>query len=118
MMRERARSLLADLALAPDTPMGAPPAASPPAAVPASTAPRTCRLTETDSGASVGEITERQLECLIDELEEESSTDRDYYIDAATIDILEQAGADAELVAMLRRAIGSRDGMEISWSRL
>ena len=115
---ERARGVLADLTLAADAPVGARPAAVPPSAVPTSTDPRTCRLTDTDSGAIIGEISERELECLIDELEEESSTDRDYYIDAATIDVLEQAGADPELVAMLRRALGSREGMEIAWSRL
>lgn len=114
----QARLALADLALAADAPVSGPPPPSSPAAVPAATGPRTCRLTETDSGAIIGDITERQLECLVDELEEESSTDRDYYIDAATIDVLERAGADAELAAMLRRALGSRDGLEISWAPL
>ena len=115
---ERARGILADLALAPDAPIGTPPPAPPASAAPASTGPRAYRLTDAGSGAIIGEITERQLQCLVDELEEESEGDRDYYIDAATIGVLKDAGADAELVAMLGRAIGSRDGVEISWSPL
>jgi hypothetical protein len=115
---ERARAILADLAAASDAPLGTPAPTPPPAPAPPSTEPRTCRLTLIESGASVGEITERQLECLVDTLEEESSTDHDYYIDAATIDVIEQAGADADLVAILRRALGSREGVDISWSRL
>jgi hypothetical protein len=115
---ERARAILADLTAGSDAPVVAPATAPPPAAAPPSTEPRTCRLTLTDSGASVGEITGRQLQCLVDTLEEESSTDQDYYIDAATIDVIEEAGADADLVAILRRALGSREGVDISWSRL
>jgi len=38
--------------------------------------------------------------------------------DAATIDVLAEAGADAELVDMLRRAVGSSDGVEIAWTKL
>ena len=66
----------------------------------------------------IGALTEAELQTLIDALEEESQEDQDYYIDAATIDLLESAGADAELVGILRRALGSRDGMDIAWSRL
>ena len=71
-----------------------------------------------DSGATLGDLTEGQLQFLIDELEEESDSDHDYYIDAGTIDMLVSAGADAELVAMLRRAMGSREGVEIAWTKL
>lgn len=114
----RARAVLADLALNPDAPVGVPPSPSPTAAVVPAAGPHAYRLTEADSGALIGEITRRQLEYLVDELEEESETDRDYYIDTATIDVLEAAGADAELVALLRRALGIREGLEIAWEPL
>lgn len=114
---DRARIALADLRLTPDA-AGARPQAAPSTVAPASTGPRAYRLTEADSGALIGDITEGQLECLVDELEEESDTDRDYYVDAATIDVLADAGADAELVAMLRRAVGIREGIEIAWAKL
>jgi processive 1,2-diacylglycerol beta-glucosyltransferase len=112
----QARELLADLSAAPTAPVAA--SAPPAGRAPASTDPRPYRLTESGSGAIIGDITEAQLTSLRDQLEEESSTDRDYYIDEATIEVLEEAGADAELVAVLRRAVGSRDGVEIEWSRI
>ena len=111
---ERARALLTGLVGVTDAPEAPPPPAAAPG--PRSTDPRPYRLTECGSGAIIGDITERQLACLRDQLEEESSTDRDYYIDEATVEVLEGAGADAELTALLRRAIGSRGGVEIEWS--
>jgi hypothetical protein len=50
------------------------------------------------------------LQFLIDELEEESATDQDYYIDAMTIDMLQQDGGEANLIALLRNALGAREG--------
>ena len=60
-------------------------------------------------------ITEAQLRFLINQLEEESATDQDYYINAATIDMLEEDGGDAPLIALLRSALGAREEMEIRW---
>jgi processive 1,2-diacylglycerol beta-glucosyltransferase len=53
----------------------------------------------------------------MDALEEESDADRDYYIDGPTIDVLVGAGAREGLADLLRRAIGSREGVEVRWSR-
>jgi hypothetical protein len=65
----------------------------------------------------LGTITEADLRVLIDALEEESSEDRDYYIDEPTVELLAERGASPELVALLRGAIGSREGVEIRWDR-
>jgi hypothetical protein len=51
-----------------------------------------------------------QLDSLTDLLEEESTTDRDYYVDGNTIAYLEENGADKELVAALRKALGAGAG--------
>ena len=67
--------------------------------------------------ALLGEITEQQLCFLIDQLEEEYDRDTDYYINQATIDMFESRKADAELVNLLRNALGTRQDMEIEWSR-
>ena len=75
------------------------------------------QLFDADSQAPIGTITDVQLQFLIDELEEESATDQDYYIDAATIDMLELDGGDPALIALLRSALGARDGMEVRWVR-
>ena len=73
------------------------------------------QLFDADSQAPIGTITDVQLQFLIDELEEESATDQDYYINAATIDMLEQDGGDAPLITLLRNALGTREEMEIRW---
>jgi len=74
-------------------------------------------LRDNDSGTAVGTITEADLSKLIELLEEESRTDTDYYIEAGTIDLLEAEGASVELVTLLRSALGTKEGVELAWSR-
>jgi hypothetical protein len=74
-------------------------------------------LSAKDSGTLIGTITEAELQLLVDQFEEESSTDRDYYIDEQTVQMLEENGATPSLAALLRKAIGSSDGVDIVWSR-
>jgi hypothetical protein len=75
------------------------------------------RLSDKDTGASIGTITEEELRFLQDQLEDESPEDTDYYINQATLDMLEEQGADRALLDLLRQALGSREDMEIQWSR-
>ena len=73
------------------------------------------RLYDTESDALLGSITEIQLEFLMNELEEESSSDRDYFITTETVDMLEENGADTELLTVLRDALADREEVEIRW---
>jgi processive 1,2-diacylglycerol beta-glucosyltransferase len=75
------------------------------------------QLQDAESGAPIGPITDAQLQFLIDRLEEESPDDRDYYINRETVDGFEEEGADPALVALLRKALGEREEMEIRWTR-
>ena len=74
-------------------------------------------LRDKDSGTMLGSISEADLEVLIHALEEESPDDRDYYIQAETVDLLEEEKASPALVSLLRSALAGRDGVEIAWSR-
>ena len=65
----------------------------------------------------IGNITDADLQVLVDRLEEESVEDKDYFIDRATIDFLADGRATDHLVGLLRRALGSRDGVDIRWQR-
>jgi hypothetical protein len=65
----------------------------------------------------IGSITEPDLRVLTGALEEESVQDRDYYIDAATIDLMADGSATDHLVRLLRAALGSEEGVEIRWQR-
>ena len=75
------------------------------------------QLYDKESGQTIGAISEEQLKFLIDQLEEESSEDKDYYLNRDTLDFIEQAGADPGLLTLLRTAMGNREEMEIRWSR-
>ena len=75
----------------------------------------TVRLTDKSNGVVVGSIDRDELQFLIDNLEEESSRDADYFIDQATVEILAAAGGNASLISMLRNAVGTSDGIDVEW---
>ena len=78
-------------------------------------APMAYGLYVKDTDKKIGVLSEEQLEELIDLLEEEDSEDRDYYIDADVLEFMEQEGASAELLNMLRPHITDEEGVEIEW---
>lgn len=69
------------------------------------------------SGALLGELSEAQLQFMIDQLEEESLEDRDYSITRMTIDYFEAQGGDPRLISLLRKALGNREEVIVRWSR-
>jgi hypothetical protein len=74
------------------------------------------KLFDVQSDAEIGEITQAQLDFLKGQLEEESASDTDYYINADTLDYFAQQGADANFIALLRAALGGRPDMDIRWT--
>jgi hypothetical protein len=74
------------------------------------------KLYNAGTNEALGDISEDQLQLLQDQFEEEWSGDQDYYINRATIDMLKEAGADAQLLALLERALGSGEEADIRWS--
>ena len=73
------------------------------------------QIFDKDTGKSLGTITEDQLQFLIDQMEEESDTDQDYYINSDLLSTFKESGIDSDLLAMLENALGDREGMEIEW---
>jgi hypothetical protein len=65
----------------------------------------------------LGSITDPDLQVLMDGLEVESAQDKDCYISAAAIDVLGDGRASDHLIGLLRRALGSSEGVEIRWER-
>jgi hypothetical protein len=74
-------------------------------------------LRDKETGRIVGSISDEQLQFLIDQLEEESDTDTDYYIDDATLEMFAARSIDPKLLTLLRGALGDRECMEIEWKR-
>jgi hypothetical protein len=69
---------------------------------------------ETWARQAVGTITEKQLDFLMENLEEEFEEDQEYFLVADTIDFLKEQGADRDLIALLERALsGTKDGIDI-----
>ncbi len=75
------------------------------------------KLHDKNTQELIGEINERQLQFLIDELVEEDSDDQDYYINRHQVDQLEKKGGDAPLIQMLRDALGAKDDVDIIWTK-
>ena len=73
------------------------------------------KLYDKQSGALLGIVSDEDIESLIDQLEEEGSADEDYFIDADTIDLLEEGGASETLLSVLRKAVGDSEGIEIRY---
>jgi hypothetical protein len=75
------------------------------------------QIFDKQTGNALGSISDDQFQFLADHLEEEGSTDDDYYLNGTTVDFLEGAGAAPELLAVLRQALGGREEAEIRWAR-
>lgn len=73
------------------------------------------RLYVKDTNAFLGEISDEDLALLVEDLEEEDATDTDYFIDAATLEFLEEEGASKALLEVLKKAVGDGDGVDVRW---
>lgn len=73
------------------------------------------KLTRIDTGDDVGTITDVQLKFLVEQLEEDHEEDEDYYVDRDTLELMADNGADPELLALLEKAMGEDDHMDIAW---
>ncbi len=72
-------------------------------------------LMRIDTDKEIGQITDKQLAFLVEQLEEEHDEDQDYYIDRETLELLSDNGCDPELLALLEKALGPDDEMDIAW---
>ena len=72
-------------------------------------------LYNAETNQLLGTVSDADLQVLADALEEESSEDQDYYINADTIDLLADKGS-GQLIELLRGALGTGEGVEIRWA--
>ncbi|HPO25814.1 MAG TPA: hypothetical protein PLF92_03935 [Arenimonas sp.] len=66
-------------------------------------------------GSKLADLIDNDLLCMQNVMEEESSTDRDYFIDLSTVDMLKNAGATEGLLDALTKAIGESEGIDVEW---
>ena len=74
-------------------------------------------LKNKDTGQHIGSLSEAELQYLIDELEEEHSEDKDYWLNRTQLEIMKEKGADSSFIKMLESALGDNDDMEVIWER-
>jgi hypothetical protein len=72
-------------------------------------------LKRLDTGDDIGNITDKQLAFLVEQLEEEHDEDKDYFVDRHTLELLSDNGADPDLLALLEKGMGDDDEMDIAW---
>ena len=65
----------------------------------------------------IGSISDEQLQFIVDELEEESDDDQDYWLNLTMIEIMQEKGADKSLIDLLISALGDQEELEIIWSK-
>jgi len=75
-------------------------------------------LINKSTGAILGTVSRKDFQFLVDNLEEESSRDADYFIDSKTVDFLADAGGGVALLLLLRDAVGETDGVDIGWKNV
>ncbi len=73
------------------------------------------KLFEKTSGRPLGDISQQDLDLLIAQFEEESSRDRDYFVNRDTFELLSQAGASSTLLAALESALVDSGEADIRW---
>jgi hypothetical protein len=50
-------------------------------------------------------------------MEEESTTDRNYFVDQATLEVIGDGRASDHLMGLLRAAVGEGEGIDIRWEQ-
>ena len=68
-----------------------------------------------DSQQLLADISDADLALMIEALEEESSTDMDYFIDLDTVYLLKAIGVSEPLTSLLETTIGDSDGIDVAW---
>ena len=73
------------------------------------------RVYDKTKGELLGHISQEDLDLLIAQFEEESSRDRDYYVDNDTFLLLADAGASSRLLDALKSALDANGEGDVRW---
>ena len=68
-------------------------------------------------GRPLGQVSDEEMQFLIDNLEEESLTDDDYTITRLTVEYLRGNGMGAHLASLLDSALGTADEVEVVYKQ-
>ncbi|HEY7270246.1 MAG TPA: galactosyldiacylglycerol synthase [Dehalococcoidia bacterium] len=74
------------------------------------------KLYNDQTGEELGEVSDDDVQFLIDQLEEEDAADTSYYINQDTITMLRADGASQELLVLLEKAVAGSGDADVRWS--
>ena len=75
------------------------------------------KLYDKKTGQYLGRISEEELQFSIENLEEESVTDADYYLNRATLAHLKKKGMSEGLVKLIQSAMGENNEIEMRYEK-
>ena len=73
------------------------------------------KLYDAATNRLIGEVSQADVDLLVAQFEEESSSDRDYYVNQETLELLVEAGASPVLQAAIRSAFDGNGEADIRW---
>jgi len=73
------------------------------------------KLYDKSNDRLLGEISQQDVDLLVAQFEEESSRDRDYYVNNDTFLMLADAGASSTLLDAIKAALDSNGECEVRW---
>jgi hypothetical protein len=76
------------------------------------------KLCDKKTRQHLGRISDKDLQFLADNLEEESLTDTDYHINRATLDLLKEKGMSKDLARLIENAMGESIHIEMAHERI
>ncbi len=76
------------------------------------------KLYNKSTGQYLGRITDEELQFLINNLQEESLTDTDYYVNRPTLHLLKEKGMNEGLAKLIESAMGESNEIEIRYERV
>lgn len=76
------------------------------------------KLYDKSTGKYLGRIEEEEMQFLRDNLEEESLTDVDYYLNRTTFDLLKEQGMSENLAKLIETAMGNKNEVEIRYEKV
>ncbi len=75
-------------------------------------------LLDRTTGAVIAQLSPEQLQIVMDSLAGSAggADEGEYTLSPATLQLLEEQGADEALIALLREALGTSEGLELQWT--
>lgn len=74
------------------------------------------KLYDKSNDRLLGDVSQEDVDLLVAQFEEESSRDRDYYVNNDTFMMLADAGASAVLLDAIKSALDANGECEIRWA--